>query len=83
MFGLQVTEYVKGRTGKCFAFTWILLGCLPHHKTPSAYPPTPLQLGPTPSDPCRWRPKLLGVLGAGLMLATFAHLALLVSDLLP
>lgn len=42
-----------------------------------------LQLDPNPSDPGRWGPELLGVLWAGGVLATLAHLTMLVVGLLP
>lgn len=78
---------IRGSTGKDFTCrqhrTWILLGCPPHCETP-AYPPAPLtRPSPTPSNPGRWRAKLLGLLQAEVMLATFAQLAVLLSDLLP
>lgn len=58
-------------------------GALPHCET-LAYPPTPLtRPNPTPSNPGRWGAKLLGLLQAEVMLAAFAQLAVLLSDLLP
>lgn len=43
--------------------------------------PTPVHWAPT--DPGRWWPKLLGLLQAEVVFSSFAHLPVLLGDLLP